>query len=133
MKSSEIARAILLSRKIRDLEAELAPLKEKIREAALECREVGCHLGEDRVEFNSSEGVATVTFPKDKVVLVKGADPNTLRAVLPETQWAQLFQVKVSPSPGALDVLDHIKGATRRVVDKVLAVEPSTPAVLLAK
>lgn len=116
-----VATAIVLSREVRALE-------EQILEAAAKVHD---RTGEDRVEIESVAGAATVSFPPGRAVIV--GDPLTLRVVLPESQWSRLFVSRLVLGPEARDVLGHIKGMTRRAVDKVVALEPSKPTVVLAK
>lgn len=124
-----VAEAAVLNREIKERSERLVELKEAIRAEAVKRRTAD----DERIEFESSEGTATVAFPKDKLGIVKGADPHALRDTLTDAAWNQLFAFKVTLADEAEDALAALKGAAKKAVDKVLAFTPSTPTVTLPK
>lgn len=129
--SRAIVEAARLTRGIKEAEEQVARLKEIIRE---EAEKVAKRRKDDeKVEFDSSEGVATVCFPKDSVSLIKGANPNALREHLPAAVWEHLFQVKVCLQREFEDNFGSLTKQQQNVVSKQVEWCPNTPRVLLPK
>lgn len=130
-----VTEACRINRQIKALQAELDVLKKTIREAAENLSELdasGKRYG--KVEFETLEGVCTVSFPKDKVSLLKDVDPEELRGTVMSMQlWDSLFDTKVILAPTFEEKLPGLSKGMRKVVLGLVEFKESTPAVTLPK
>jgi hypothetical protein len=126
-----IARATILNRLIKEAQEELEGLKVLVRE---EATKVASKRGDDeKVEFESPEGVATVVFVSDRASLVKGANPALLKETLPMTVWENLFQETIVLSKQFPDAFGLLTRTQQTSVKKLVEWKPCEPRVTLPK
>lgn len=129
--SKAIAEAAVLMRSVKEAQERIDELKVIIRECA---ETVATKRGDDeKVEFESPEGVATVCFPKATPKIQKGANPNDLKAVLPQTVWEELFETKIVLAGEFEDKLTHLSAKNQAAVKKVVEWKTNEPRVTLPK
>ena len=93
--AEHVAEAARLEREIKTKAARVGELKTIIREYATKVdaqRPINSLERGEKVEIASTEGVATISFVKDDVSLVKGANPRALTEVLAPATWNHLFR-----------------------------------------
>lgn len=126
-----IVEAAKIDRRMKEDRIRLDELKAIIRE---EANKVATRLATDeKVEFASDEGVATVVFVSDRVDLVKGANPIILKTVLPEETWDHLFKQEIVLSPEFKDSFQLLPKNQQNAVKKLVAWKPCEPRVTLPK
>ena len=93
---SEVAEAAILNREIKARTERLNEIKTNLRAYALkvDAKRPPEKQGE-KIEIESKEGVATISFVKDAVSLVEGANPRGLKEVLTPATWEHLFVERV--------------------------------------
>ncbi len=131
-----VDRAITANRTIKRLTEELNADKDVLRAEGLEKAEKDEKSGKLlKVELQGSLGVATISFPKDSVKFVQGADANVLVEKLGKPVWASLFEEVTTVRMRAEfeASLDLLSAADRKAVMKFVEFVPGTPAVGLPK
>lgn len=129
--SKAIAEAAKINRAMKEGKERLDELKAIIRE---EAEKVATKRGDDeKVEFESPEGVATVCFVKDSVSIMKGANPRVLKEVLPEVVWSHLFNEVVVLSKEFGEAFDQLPKSQQNTVKKMVEWSENEPRVTLPK
>jgi hypothetical protein len=131
-----IVEAAVLSRKVKELTAELEAKKEVIRGEALRMWEHRVNLEETNVKIETDEGVCTVAFPHDKPKFNDGVmvgDISGLRKLIGKTSWNGMFQPTIKFQSSAIDVWNRLSNAHRTVLKKLITWEDQSPTVTLPK
>ncbi len=129
--ATAIEEAARLVRAVKEANARIDELKVIIR---AEASKIATKRGDDeKVEFESDEGVATICFPNDKVTLVKGARPIDLKDTLPEKVWDTLFEEVVELSDDFKDAFPNLPVTQKKLVAPLVEFKPSEPRVTLPK
>lgn len=131
---SQVAQAAVLNREIKERAAQLEVLKVAIREYATKANLKRPATEQDeKIEIESPEGVATVSFPRDAVLLVAGANPRALKETLSATTWDHLFEERVALKPEFEEAFRLLSKEDRFHVRTVVDWKPRDPAVILPK
>jgi hypothetical protein len=126
-----IAEAAPLLRQVKEAQARIDELKILIR---AEAEKVSTKRGDDAlIEFESSEGTATVCFVKDAIGVVKGANLRLLKETLPAWTWNHLFEEKVVLSDEFGEAFEQLDKAAQKSVKKMVEWKPREPRVTLPK
>ena len=129
-----VAEAAVLNREVKEKAAEIALRKVGIREYALNVNNVRPpeERGE-KVEIESREGTATISFPKEKAVLAEGANPRTLKSVLSAETWTNLFAEEVVLADGFDAKLKLLSAEEQQHVRGLIEWKQPEPSVNLPK
>lgn len=130
----QVAEAAVLNRVVKASAARIGELKVDIRQYALMV--ASARPPEERtekVEIESEEGTATVSFPKDHVSLVEGANPRALKSVLSEETWKFLFEEKVVLADGFDDKYKALSTVDQSHVRALVQWKTPDPSVILPK
>ena len=132
--AADVAEAAILNREIKEKAARVDDLKERIREHALrEASKRPYAEQNEKVEIESPEGVATISFPKDAVSLVEGANPRALRSEIPDATWAHLFEERVVLAKEFDAAYKLLAKAEQEQVRRLVQWVTPKPSVLLPK
>lgn len=129
-----IENAAIAYRKVKELNAVIDESKAIIREEAeiWDAKRPEAERGE-KLEFESGEGVAMVTFPKASAKFIKGTNPESLQVVLPAAVWDHLFVRKVCLASEFDEKFDALTKTQQKAVQKVVFWDPAAPSVTLPK
>ena len=129
-----VAEAAVLNREVKEKAAEISVRKVGIREYALNVNSAR-PLEErgEKVEVESKEGTATISFPKERAVLAEGANPRTLKTVLSAEIWTDLFEEQVVLADGFDAKLKLLSAADQQHVRGLIEWKTPEPSVTLPK
>ena len=132
--AKRVAEAAVLHREVKEKTARVEELKVGIRTYALQVAE-GRPENErtEKVEIESKEGTATITFSKDKVSFAKGANPRALKEVLTPATWARLFEEEVVLVDGFDEKFAALSAEDKAHVRGMIDWKKSDPSVILPK
>lgn len=131
---SEVAEAAILNREIKARAERLEVIKQNLRAyaAKVDAKRPPEKQGE-KVEIESKEGVATISFVKDAVALVEGANPRAFKDTLAPATYNHLFEERVVLAED-FDKSFHLLGKDEKsIVRKLVEWKKPDPRVLLPK
>lgn len=126
--------AAVAARKVKELNQIIEESKAVIREEAevWNNKRPEAQRGE-KLEFESGEGVAMVTFPKATAKFIKGTNPEQLQVFLPQAVWEHLFIRKVCLATEFDEKFEALTKTQQKAVEKVVFWDDNAPAVTLPK
>jgi len=126
--SQAIAKAVELNRTIRSLTADLEGLKDVIRQEGKKLSIDGA-----LVEFDSPQGVSTVTFYNDAPGAIEGANLWELKVALPKVTWDDLFVERVALNVDFTEKFEQLRKRHQKVVGEYVEWKSRVPHVILPK
>lgn len=131
---SEVAEAAVLNREIKERAERLEVIKQNLRAyaAKVDAKRPPEKQGE-KIEVESKEGVATISFVKDAVSLAPGANPRAFRETLAPATWSHLFEERVVLAADFDEAFQLLSKEDKRVVRPLVEWKTPDPRVLLPK
>ena len=129
-----VAEAATLNRETKAKHARLEAIKVELRQyaTAVDNQRAAEQRGA-KIEIESREGVATISFAKDGVSFVKGANPRSVRETLSPTTWDHLFAEEVTLKEDFDDAYKLLSAPDKAVVDALVVWKKPEPRVVLPK